>query len=159
MADSAGRGRPRWLGPVGWIVLGAVGALAIVGVVWALTNSSNVTTATGTRPKNGRGSAGGTTTTAQAPTSPPAASGPTNTPTTTPTSGATVVVPNVVTDTVVSAAELILQQARLQYNVNIQSASACTLPSGAYNQNAVLWQSPVAGSVVAVGAEIMLGVC
>jgi beta-lactam-binding protein with PASTA domain len=68
-------------------------------------------------------------------------------------------VPNVVTDTVVSAAELILQQARLQYNVTIQSTSACTLPSGAYNQNAVLWQKPAAGSVVAVGSQIMLGIC
>jgi beta-lactam-binding protein with PASTA domain len=65
----------------------------------------------------------------------------------------------VVTDTVVSAAELILQQARLQYTVNTQSVSACTLPSGAYNQNAVLWQNPAAGSVVPVGAQIMLGVC
>ena len=157
MADSAGSGRPRWRGPVGWIVFGAVGALAIGGVVWALTNSSNVTTATGTRPKNGRGAAGGTTTTAPAPTSSPGASSPTTTPN--PTSGSTVVVPNVVTDTVVSAAELRLQGDRLQYNVTIQSVSACTLPSGAYNQNAVLWQKPAAGSVVAVGSQIMLGVC
>jgi cytoskeletal protein RodZ len=159
MADSAGRGRPRWRGPVGWIVLGVVGALAIGGVVWAITTSSNMTNATGTHPKNGPGAAGTTTTTAPAPTSSPGASTPTPTANSTPKSVSTVVVPNVVTGTVVSAAELTLQQARLQYNVTIQSVSACTLPSGAYNQNAVLWQNPAAGSVVAVGSQILLGIC
>lgn len=68
-------------------------------------------------------------------------------------------VPDVVTGTVVSSAEQILQGARLQYRVEIQPASACTLPSGDYNQNAVLWQTPSGGSVVAVGSQVTLGVC
>ena len=78
---------------------------------------------------------------------------------TTPTTGDTVLVPDVVTGTVVSAAELTLQGVRLQYMLETQPASACTLPSGAYNQNAVLWQMPAAGSVVPVGTQVSLGVC
>ncbi|HEX3564957.1 MAG TPA: PASTA domain-containing protein [Acidimicrobiales bacterium] len=67
--------------------------------------------------------------------------------------------PDVVTGTVVSSAEQILQGARLQYMLQTQPVSACTLPSGAYNQNAVLWQMPSAGSVAAVGSQVTLGVC
>jgi beta-lactam-binding protein with PASTA domain len=78
---------------------------------------------------------------------------------TTAATGDTVRVPDVVTGTVVSAAELTLQGVRLQYRLETQPVSACTLPSGAYNQNAVLWQKPSAGSVVTEGSEIILGVC
>ncbi|HEY1466946.1 MAG TPA: PASTA domain-containing protein [Acidimicrobiales bacterium] len=80
------------------------------------------------------------------------------TPTSAPT-GNTVRVPDVVTGTVVSAAELTLQGVRLQYRLETQPVSACTLSSGAYDQNAVLWQKPSAGSVVMEGSEVTLGVC
>ena len=134
-------------------IVGVVIALAVGGTVWAITSSSNGNQATPppttTRPQ---GSATTTTTTTATPgasstTSPVVTSPPTD----------TVRVPDVVTGTVVSSAEQILQGSRLQYMLKTQPVSACTLPSGAYNQNAVLWQMPSAGSEAAVGSQVTLG--
>jgi hypothetical protein len=146
------------------VAIGVVIALAIGGTVWAVTSGSGGNNATPTtptlattptQPTSPQGSVDTTTTV------PPGASSTTPgvvTPTT-PATGATVRVPDVVTGTVVSAAELTLQGVRLQYMLETQPASACTLPSGAYNQNAVLWQMPAAGSVVPLGTQVSLGVC
>ena len=156
-----GRSRGWWARPAGLVAVGVVIALAIGGTVWAVTSSSGGNNATPThatqpiKPTKPQGSVGTTTTV------PPGASStaPGVVTPTTPTTGDTVRVPDVVTGTVVSAAELTLQGVRLQYMLETQPVSACTLPSGAYNQNAVLWQMPAAGSVVPVGSQISLGVC
>jgi hypothetical protein len=152
------------------VAIGVVIALAIGGTVWAVTSDSGGNDATSTTPTTPT-----TPTLATTPTQPTSPQGSVDTTTTvppgassttpgvvtptTPATGATVRVPDVVTGTVVSAAELTLQGVRLQYMLETQPASACTLPSGAYNQNAVLWQMPAAGSVVPVGTQVSLGVC
>jgi hypothetical protein len=169
MTDGGGS-RGWWARPAGLVAIGVVIALAIGGSVWAVTSGSGGNNATPTtpttptqstqstkptQPTRPQGSVGTTTTV------PPGASSTTPgvvTPTT-PTTGDTVRVPDVVTGTVVSAAELTLQGVRLQYMLETQPAGACTLPSGAFNQNAVLWQMPAAGSVVPVGSQVTLGVC
>jgi hypothetical protein len=159
-----GRSRGWWARPAGLVAIGVVIALAIGGTVWAVTSSSGENNATptppttptqSTQPTRPQGSVGTTTT---VPSGPSSTTPGVVTPTT-PTTGDTVLVPDVVTGTVVSAAELTLQGVRLQYMLETQPASACTLPSGAYNQNAVLWQMPAAGSVVPVGSQVTLGVC
>jgi hypothetical protein len=137
------------------VAVGVVLALAIGGTVWAVTSTSSGNQATPTRPAEPPGSASTTT------TAPPGASSTAPgivTPTTTGTA-VTVHVPDVVTGTVVSSAEQMLQGVRLQYMLQTQPVSACTLSSGAYNQNAVLWQKPSAGSVVEEGSQVILGVC
>jgi hypothetical protein len=131
-------------------IVAVVIALAVGGAVWAITSSSNGNQAT--PPTKPQVSASTTT------GAPPGASSTTSTVVTPPTAD-TVRVPDVVTGTVVSSAEQILQGARLQYMLQTQPVSACTLPTGAYNQNAVVWQTPPAGSVVMVGSQIILGVC
>lgn len=151
MADG-GSSRGWWARPAGLATVGVVIALAIGGAVWAITTSSSGNQATPPQPTKPQGSASTTA-------APPGASSTPSTVITEPSIALTVRVPDVVTGTVVSSAEQILQGARLQYMVNIQPASACTLPSGAYNQNAVLWQMPSAGSVVRVGSQVTLGVC
>lgn len=133
--------------------MGVVIALVIGGAAWAVTSTSGGNQATPTRPTKPPGAASTTT------DAPPGTSSTTSTAVTGPSTAVTVRVPDVVTGTVVSSAEQILQGVRLQYMVKIQPVSACTLPSGAYNQNAVLWQMPSAGSVVAVGSQVTLGVC
>lgn len=137
------------------MIVGVVIALAVGGTLWAVTNGSGGNNATPTQPTKPQGSVGTTTTV------PPGASStaPGVITPTTPATRDTVRVPDVVTGTVVSAAELTLQGVRLQYMLETQSVSACTLPSGAYNQNAVLWQNPTAGSVVMEGSQVTLGVC
>jgi PASTA domain len=146
------------------VAVGVVIALAVGGTVWAVTSSSGGKNATPTTPTTpttpsqstkAQGSVGTTT------TAPPGASStaPGIVTPTTATTGSTVRVPDVVTGTVVSAAELTLQGVRLQYMLQTQPVSTCTLPSGAYNQNAVLWQKPSAGSVVMEGTQVTLGVC
>lgn len=166
MTDGGGS-RGWWARPAGLVAIGVVIALAIGGTVWAVTSSSGGNNATPTQPTQPttpteptqptrpQGSVDTTT------TAPPGASStsPGVVTPTTPTTGDTVRVPDVVTGTVVSAAELTLQGVRLQYMLETQPASACTLPSGAYNQNAVLWQMPAAGSVVPLGTQVSLGVC
>jgi hypothetical protein len=151
------------------VAIGVVIAVAIGGTVWAVTSGSGGNNATPTTPTTRT-----TPTQATTPTQPTGPQGSVDTTTTvpsgapsttpgvvtpTPATGATVRVPDVVTGTVVSAAELTLQGVRLQYMLETQPASACTLPSGAYDQNAVLWQMPAAGSVVPVGTHVSLGVC
>jgi hypothetical protein len=150
-----GRGRRWWARPAGLVALGVVVALAIGGTVWALTSRTGGNNATPTQPTKPPGSVDSTTTV------PPGASStaPGVVAPTTPTTGDTVSVPDVVTGTVVSSAEQILQGARLQYMVDVQPVSACTLPSRAYNQNSVLWQMSSAGKVVEVGSQVTLGVC
>jgi beta-lactam-binding protein with PASTA domain len=133
-------------------IVAVVIALAIGGAVWAITSSSNGNQATPPPTTKAHGSAS-TTTGAS-----PGATSTTSTVVTPPTAD-TVRVPDVVTGTVVSSAEQILQGARLQYMLQTQPVSACTLPTGAYNQNAVVWQTPPAGSVVMVGSQVILGVC
>jgi hypothetical protein len=137
------------------VTVGVVIALAIGGTVWAVTSSSGGNNATPTQPTKPQVSVATTTTVSPGASSTAPGVG---TPTTAAT-GNTVRVPDVVTGTVVSAAELTLQGVRLQYMLETQPVSACTLPSGAYNQNAVLWQKPLAGSVVNEGAQVTLGVC
>ena len=160
MADG-GSSRGWWASPARLVTVGVVIALAIGGAVWAVTSSSGGNQATPPQPTTPPGSATTTTTTTTTATTtaPPGASSTTSTVITAPSTAVTVRVPDVVTGTVVSSAEQMLQGARLQYMVKIQPVSACTLPSGTYNQNAVLWQMPSAGSVVAVGSQVTLGVC
>jgi hypothetical protein len=133
-------------------IVAVVIALAIGGAVWAITSSSNGNQATPPPTTKAHGSAS-TTSGAS-----PGATSTTSTVVTPPTAD-TVRVPDVVTGTVVSSAEQILQGARLQYMLQTQPVSACTLPTGAYNQNAVVWQTPSAGSVAMVGSQVILGVC
>jgi hypothetical protein len=100
-----GRGRGWWARPVGLVAIGVVIALAIGGTVWAVTSSSGWNNATPTQPTKPQGSVNSTTTV------PPGASStaPGVVTPTTPTTGDTVSVPDVVTGTVVSSAEQILQ--------------------------------------------------
>ncbi|HXA31339.1 MAG TPA: PASTA domain-containing protein [Acidimicrobiales bacterium] len=150
-----GRSRRWWARPAGLVTIGVVFALAVGGTVWAVTSGTGGNNAAPTQPTMPQGSVDTTT------TAPPGVSStaPGVVTPTTPTTGDTVRVPDVVTGTVVSAAELTLQGVRLQFMLETQPVGACTLPSGAYNQNAVLWQTPAAGSVVPVGSEVSLGVC
>jgi beta-lactam-binding protein with PASTA domain len=136
-------------------IVAVVIALAIGGAVWAITSSSNGNQATPPPTTKPQGSASTTT------GAPPRAPSTTSTTSTvvTPSPADTVRVPDVVTGTVVSSAEQMLQGARLQYMLQTQPVSACTLPTGAYNQNAVVWQTPPAGSVAMVGSQVILGVC
>ncbi|HEX3567375.1 MAG TPA: hypothetical protein VHU17_18575, partial [Acidimicrobiales bacterium] len=96
-------------------------ALAVGGAVWAITSSSNGNQASTPPTTKPHGSVSTTTTT-------PGASSTTSTVATSPTAD-TVRVPDVVTGTVVSSAEQILQGARLKYMLQTQPVSACTLPS------------------------------
>jgi hypothetical protein len=149
-----GSSRRWWARPAGLVTIGVVIALAVGGTVWAVTSGTG-NNATPTQPTKPHGSVATTTTVSPgASSTAPGVATPT-----TATTGNTVRVPDVVTGTVVSAAELTLQGVRLQYMLETQPVSACTLPSGAYNQNAVLWQKPLAGSVVKEGSQVTLGVC